>query len=446
MTKDNIAQLSPPASQKSLVMKEAYVFSDRANEFTAPLGTNQRSLNKVIGTFLSAPTRPISEFSLSLFGKWYRDLPLAEVMTHNESEHCEERWQYNVILLYPKIVRKSKEEGRKFDWAISLANAFYVKEFNGTFEDMHCINMALLFDPTIMIVGRPLCANEVPGFSKSISRTKEVVVISAITFRNGTGNECGSSYVVWLLVAPSSASKPLQITSWRRQGFGRFMLIMLIKRSTIELLHFLEQPVCQEPIKGVDIYLQYTQVDAQAFYQSCGFVRINDSTSSGFELLPKSISATQVQEENGGFAWISPDSDEHAMIPLMRLRSGSLLNSAVVEEPTTDVQSLDSRSNQESTFLWCRYPPSTIPSDANATAVLTNRDLEEAYKGLDLLDELVPPPMNVLLVKGKLQLSGEIHSHQGGRIVHHTIGNDVGLQMCESQSDHTTYHLLAYLE
>jgi len=80
--------------------------------------------------------------------------------------------------------------------------------------------MALLFDPTIMIVGRPLCANEVPGFSKSISRTKEVVVISAITFRNGTGNECGSSYVVWLLVASSSASKSLQITSWRCQGFG----------------------------------------------------------------------------------------------------------------------------------------------------------------------------------------------------------------------------------
>ena len=87
-------------------------------------------------------------------------------------------------------------------------------------------------------------------------------------------------------------------------------------------------------------------------------------------MLPKSISATQVQEENGGFAWISPDSDEHAMIPLMRLCLGSLLNSAV-EEPTTEVQALASRSNQESTFLWCQYPLSTIPSDANASAVLT---------------------------------------------------------------------------
>jgi hypothetical protein len=41
MMKDIIAQLSPPALQKPLVMKEAYVFSDGANEFTAPLDMNQ---------------------------------------------------------------------------------------------------------------------------------------------------------------------------------------------------------------------------------------------------------------------------------------------------------------------------------------------------------------------------------------------------------------------
>jgi hypothetical protein len=78
------------------------------------------------------------------------------------------------------------------------------------------------------------------------------------------------------------------------------MLTMLIKRSTM-------------------------QVDAQAFYQSCGFVQINESTSSGFELLPKLISVTQVQEENCGFAWMLPASDEYAMTPLMRLCSGSQL-------------------------------------------------------------------------------------------------------------------------
>jgi hypothetical protein len=42
----------------------------------------------------------------------------------------------------------------KFDWAISLANANYEREFNGMFKVLHCIDMSLLFDATIMIVGR----------------------------------------------------------------------------------------------------------------------------------------------------------------------------------------------------------------------------------------------------------------------------------------------------
>ena len=92
-------------------------------------------------------------------------------------------------------------------------------------------------------------------------------------------------------------------------------------------------------------------VCAQAFYQSCEFVQINNSASSGFELLPKSISANQVQEENCGFAWISPNSDEQAMIYLMRLYSGSLLNTAVLEEPTTEVQALASRPNHKKNFI-----------------------------------------------------------------------------------------------
>ena len=55
-------------------------------------GTNQFSLNKAIGIFLSAPTQSIIEFSLSLFGMRYQDLlPFAEVLAHNhESELCEE--------------------------------------------------------------------------------------------------------------------------------------------------------------------------------------------------------------------------------------------------------------------------------------------------------------------------------------------------------------------
>ena len=45
-----------------------------------------------------------------MFGKRYQDLPFVEVTAHDhESELYEEWWQYNLILLYPKIVWKSKQ-------------------------------------------------------------------------------------------------------------------------------------------------------------------------------------------------------------------------------------------------------------------------------------------------------------------------------------------------
>ena len=85
-------------------MMEVYLFSARGNKFTAPVGTNQRSLNKRIGMFLCALNHSTAEYLLWLFGKWYQLLPFVEVTkAHNESELCEEQWQYNVILLYPKI-------------------------------------------------------------------------------------------------------------------------------------------------------------------------------------------------------------------------------------------------------------------------------------------------------------------------------------------------------
>jgi hypothetical protein len=47
-------------------MKEAYIFSDGANELTAPLGTNQFTLNKVIGTFLSVPDSNREHYEIAI--------------------------------------------------------------------------------------------------------------------------------------------------------------------------------------------------------------------------------------------------------------------------------------------------------------------------------------------------------------------------------------------
>jgi hypothetical protein len=77
-----------------------------------------------------------------------------------------------------------------------------------------------------MVIGRPIGKGE-DYVQKSIIGCEDSVVISCITFQNGIGDEAGSSLVLWLLIAEPEEQKLSFITSWRRQGFGQLMLIML---------------------------------------------------------------------------------------------------------------------------------------------------------------------------------------------------------------------------
>jgi hypothetical protein len=399
---------------ESLTMKNVYLFMDGASEFTPPPGTkvNKTFRKNQVDKFLSAPARVVSEFPLQMFSTWFQDLPLNDLMTRNEAEDCDEVWQYKVILLYPTIVPTTKAEVNRFTWAKAAAMGFYGRSFYCSEKDSTCIEKALAYDPTIMIVGRQF-GKGVDRFKKSIIQCKDAVVISCITFRMGIGDECaGSSSVLWLLVAESTAQRPSYVPSWRRQGFGRLMLSMLIKRSTFELLSHKNLSQCQESLPGVDIYLQCTQASAMAFYHACGFVQINTQGTTGFELLPKTIADSCAGESNGNFAWIVPESEEHCIIPLMRLRSGSLLNSARVNVAESGLPGIGGGR-----FVWCRYPPATLMTpNPGASLPLTNTDLEGAYAGLDLLNNLLPLPMGVILGPNKMHTSGELLSTE--RVLH----------------------------
>ena len=127
---------------------------------------------------------------------------------------------------------------------------------------------------------------------KSIIGCADSVVISCITYKNGIGDETGLLLVLWLLIAESKAQKPSIITSWRRQGFGQLMLIMLIKQSTSLLLSHNGLLHCQDRLPGVEIYLQCPHKDPMALYRACGFLHINLQDTTGIELLPKTIADT----------------------------------------------------------------------------------------------------------------------------------------------------------
>jgi hypothetical protein len=231
------------------------------------------------------------------------------------------------------------------------------------------------------------------------------------------------------------------------------MLIMLIKLSTSLLLSHNRLP-------GVDVYLQCPHKDPMEFYCACGFLQINLQDTTGIELLPtKTIADTSYNKNAEGFAWILPESEEHCIIPLMQLCSGSLLTTPkeVVQVKNEEVHAdkdggfgsllssakevvdikndLDNASNDggsSNVFLWCRYPPSISDVDnAPVSALLTNKDIREAYAGLDLLNNLLPPPLGLLVSPEKMHCSGELVSH--ARLEHGKRGGKMWMATGELQ-------------
>ena len=83
-------------------------------------------------------------------------------------------------------------------------------------------------------------------------------------------------------------------------------------------------------------------------------------------------------------------------------------------------------------FFWCQYPPSISDvEDVPVSALLTNVDLEEVYAGLDLLNNLLPPPLGLLVSPEKMLCSGEMVSH--ARLDYSKSGGKTWMATCELQ-------------
>jgi hypothetical protein len=188
-----------------------------------------------------------------MFSTWFQDLQLLKLLAHNEREDCNEIWEYKVVLLYPTNVQTNMAKVTRCKLATGAARQFYSTSFNSTEADLSSINHAVQSDPTIMVIGHPVGKGE-DHVKKSIFGCADSVAISCITFQNGIGDETGSLLVLWLLIAESKAQKPSFTASWQWQGFGRLMLIMLIKQSTSLLLSHNGLLHCQDRLPGVDVY------------------------------------------------------------------------------------------------------------------------------------------------------------------------------------------------
>jgi hypothetical protein len=135
---------------------------------------------------------PSFHYKCSILG--FGDLLLSKLITHNEQEDCDNVWQYKVVILYPGNTKKTKVEVKRWEWATAAAIKFFSTSFNSTEADLSCIKRAVTCNPSIMIVGRPLGEGEDPF--KTMIQCPDSVVISCITFQNGTGDDTGSSLVL----------------------------------------------------------------------------------------------------------------------------------------------------------------------------------------------------------------------------------------------------------
>jgi hypothetical protein len=72
-----------------------------------------------------------------------------------------------------------------------------------------------------------------------------------------------------------------------------------------------------------------------------------------------------------------------------------------------------------------------LQHDVASGALLTNADLEEAFAGLDYLNNLLPPPFGDLVLPDQLRGSGEIGSE--ARLDHSKSGGQTWMATSELQ-------------
>ena len=84
--------------------------------------------------------------------------------------------------------------------------------------------------------------------------------------------------LTWLSVSDRTHPMPSIAASWRRQGIGQFMFILIIKQ-------------CAAFLDGanIEVFLQCHEPGAFRFYCMLGFQRLNSNHDDGFTLLPKKL-------------------------------------------------------------------------------------------------------------------------------------------------------------
>ena len=193
--------------------------------------------------------------------------------------------------------------------------------------------------------------------------------------------------------------QPAHVKLWGCLGFGRFLLIMVIKSCTRSLLIAKGYSRIKTPMdEGVDIYLKCSEQCSLAFYTNCGFVRINGVEETGDKLLPKIIAATLKVGDRKSILLVPETTETIYAAALIQLEADCLLHPRMKDEATSSNTEVnpgmeEAKRNSDTklmSFVWCFFPRPMLKGPAGEPHKMTASDLEELLERLPLVHALLP--------------------------------------------------------
>ena len=358
----------------STLLESVYSFKNAAEFYNLSNKPTKYSLYK---QYTNGNKNGLLEMPLWHFKNWFQDLRFSDAVLSPKDEKSKV-WHFRVIALDPssteiKNVAPIEAKLPKFrDFAV----VFYTGLFEKSKIITEKINCAVANDKTIMIVALRLSPGTEVG--NSFSKYSKLIVVSAVsyqTFQSPTDKAAMDVFVSLMGVANDKTICPSQLQAWRRNEFGLFMFIQLIKRCA-----------SIPAITKIAIYLQCQEASSFQFYTKVGFRRLNSYFDDGFDKLPVhmhlSLKSTRPDTPGLGSAFMFYDKAVDASAPyLMQLRTGAL--SHYKPDDTTSQSGLSGVASKPSRLpdqlFWCRYPPPHLQTGGRL--VYTLKDIHDARAG-----------------------------------------------------------------
>jgi hypothetical protein len=427
----------------------------------------KHSLRGVVQRFKTIRRVGVFETQLERFKSWGTDLRMWRFLDSSEGDNS--KWLYHIVIIEPRATvfrvdkMKNAESTAKLEFFTALAKKFYLTNFEANEENTYKIGLSLNRDTTVMLLASKVGGKDLP--KSTFYLRKNIHVVSAASYRCVCPDEADEDFkpsgsrspamasksvsledanketsddadadkeidvmLTWLAVSDRTHPMPSIAASWRRQGIGQFMFILIIKQ-------------CAAFLDGVniEIFLQCHEAGAFRFYCMLGFQRLNSNHDDGFTLLPKKLQdvlfAVPPNKKKGGrrqstFSFWGDDPEQigQSATKLMHLRHQQLRSmieidddaSLVLSGATNERLQLDENVHIPLKAMWCQYPPPSFGSKGTRLSYSISL-IEKLLKGLPHIQELLPPtyanpvPATSLPVKGHISILRRIiHSHSDG--------------------------------